>query len=246
MNDYLELFEKFKDENEKDIVDLIDEVKKLRFYYSTQQYDSMLQHIKELTRKYALETLVWNSVNKVQPITYDQSYQNAEVFLRSKGLIMLIKKGYDEIYVVKLHSIGISQKLAKKVNLKVIEPSRPLGGILNFNQEVIKDNIKMGYYDTIRVLKKLDGYKYLFKVRSNSYYKFISRFIDAKLLKRIYVFFDVDNIKDATIKSLEYVMEKEGYNYYKVYSPYKIVKKIRKNTNRKYVVYDFVRKLKKF
>ena len=93
MNDYLELFKKFKDE--KDIVDLIDEVKKLRFYYSTQQYDSMLQHINDLTKKYALETLVWNSVNKVQPITYDESYQNAEVFLRSKGLIMLIKKGYD-------------------------------------------------------------------------------------------------------------------------------------------------------
>ena len=113
MNDYLELFEKFKDE--KDIVDLIDEVKKLRFYYSTQQYDSMLQHINDLTKKYARETLVWNSVNKVQPITYDQSYQNAEVFLRSKGLIMLIKKGYDLSQHLKQEEINYIQQLIKSM-----------------------------------------------------------------------------------------------------------------------------------
>lgn len=113
MNDYLELFEKFK--NEKDIVDLIDDVKKLRFYYSTQQYDSMLQHIKELTRKYALETFAWNSVNKVQPITYDQSYHNAEVFLRSKGLIMLIKKGYDLSQHLKQEEINYIQQLIKSM-----------------------------------------------------------------------------------------------------------------------------------
>ena len=113
MNDYLELFEKFKDD--KEVVDLIDDVKKLRFYYSTQQYDSMLQHIKELTRKYALDTLVWNSVNKVQPITCDQSYQNAEAFLRSKGLIMLIKKGYDLSQHLKQEEINYIQQLIKSM-----------------------------------------------------------------------------------------------------------------------------------
>ena len=113
MNDYLELFEKFKDD--KEIVDLINDVKKLRFYYSTRQYDSMLQHIKELTRKYTLETLVWNSVNKVQPITYDQSYQNAEVFLHSKGLIMLIKKGYDLSQHLKQEEINYIQQLIKNM-----------------------------------------------------------------------------------------------------------------------------------
>ena len=159
---------------------------------------------------------------------------------------MLIKKGYKKVYLVKLNSIGVYQKLTKKIDLTVIEPSRQLGGILHFNKEIIKDNIKMGYYDTIRVLKNLDGEKFVFKVRSNSYYKFISRFVDNKLLKRIYTFFDTDNIKVAIIKSLEYVMEKEGYNYYEVYNPYKVIKKIRKNTKRKYVVYDFVRKLRKF
>ena len=158
---------------------------------------------------------------------------------------MLIKKGYQKVYLVKLNSIGVSQKLTKKIDLTVIEPSRPLGPILNLDNEVIKDNIKMGYYDTIRVLKKLDGEKFVFKVRSNFYYKFISRFVDEKILKRVYKFFDVDNIKDAVIKSLEYVMEKEDYNYYEVYNPYKIIRKIKKITKRKFVVYDFVRQLRK-
>lgn len=159
---------------------------------------------------------------------------------------MLIKKGYKKVYLIKLSSFGISQKHEKQVDLTVIEPSRHLGSILSFDTETIQDNIKMGYYDTIRVIKNLDGYKYVFKVRSNTYYKFISRFIDGKLLKRICNFFDVDNIKEAIIKSLEYIMEKEGYTYYEVYNPYKVIKKIRKKTKRKYFIYDFVRKLRKF
>jgi len=184
-------------------------------------------------------------VFKKKKIIDDNYYFDGGIYDNSP-VNMLIKKGYQKIYLVKLNSIGGSQKLTKKVNLVVIEPSRSLGPILNLDQDIIKDNIKMGYYDTIRVLKKLDGYKYLYKVRSNYYYKFISRFVDEKLLKRVFNFFDVDNIKDATIKSLEYVMEKEGYSYYNIYNPYKVIKKIRKNTKRKYVVYDFVRSLRKF
>ena len=44
MNDYLTTFEQHKDI--KEIADLIDKVKKLRLYYSTQQYGAMYQHIR--------------------------------------------------------------------------------------------------------------------------------------------------------------------------------------------------------
>lgn len=184
-------------------------------------------------------------VFKKKKIIDDSYYFDGGIYDNSP-VNMLIKKGYKKIYLVKLNSIGITQKLTENVDLTVIEPSRYLGSILNLDAETIKDNIKMGYYDTIRVLKKLDGQKFVFKKRSKSYYKFISRFIEPKLLKRIYNFFNVENEKDAIIKSLEYVMEKEGYNYYEVYNPYKVIKKTRKATKRKYVAYDFVRKLRKF
>jgi len=184
-------------------------------------------------------------VFKKQKIIDDNYYFDGGIYDNSP-VNMLIKKGYEKIYVVKLHSIGITQKLTKKVDLTVIEPSRHLGSILNLDQNIIKDNIKMGYYDTIRVLKNLDGYKYVFKVRNTSFYRFISRKINKKLLKRVSAFFDTKDLKETILKSLEYVMEKEGYDYYKLYNPYRVIKHIRKNTNKKYFVYDFVRSLKKF
>ena len=91
MNDFLPLFEQYKDI--KEVGELIDEIKKLRLYYSTQQYDAMYQHIQSLTAKYLVETITWNSTHQTMPTTAQQSYLNAESFLRMKGLSVLIKKG---------------------------------------------------------------------------------------------------------------------------------------------------------
>ena len=67
MDDYLTTLEQYKDV--KEIADLIDEVKKLRLYYSTQQYDAMQLHIQSLTTKYLIETLVWNTTHQTMPTT---------------------------------------------------------------------------------------------------------------------------------------------------------------------------------
>lgn len=91
MNDYLTTFEQHKDI--KEIADLIDEVKKLRAYYFAQQYDKMQQHIRSLTVKYLLETLAWNTTHQIMPMTAQQSYLNAETFLRLKGISVLLQKG---------------------------------------------------------------------------------------------------------------------------------------------------------
>lgn len=91
MNDYLTTFEQYKDV--KEIADLIDEVKKLREFYRTQQYDRMQQHINELTGKYLVETLTWNASHPSMPTTVQQAYLNAEAFLRLKGISVLLQKG---------------------------------------------------------------------------------------------------------------------------------------------------------
>ena len=91
MNDYLTIFEQYQDI--KGIADLIDDVKKLREYYSTQQYDKMHQHIDNLMCKYVVETVVWNSTHNLMPVTVEQSYINAESFLWFKGFSILLKKG---------------------------------------------------------------------------------------------------------------------------------------------------------
>jgi hypothetical protein len=91
MNDYLTTFEQYKDV--KEIADLIDEIKKLRLYYSTQQYNAMQQHINDLTRKHLVETIAWNTSHPYMPTTVQQAYINAETFLRLKGLSLLLKNG---------------------------------------------------------------------------------------------------------------------------------------------------------
>ena len=91
MTDYLTTFERYTDI--KEIADLIDEVKKLRLYYGTQQYDAMQQHIQSLMAKYLLETLAWNTTHQIMPMTAQQSYLNAETFLRLKGISVLLQKG---------------------------------------------------------------------------------------------------------------------------------------------------------
>ena len=104
MNDYLNALEPYKGISE--ISDLIDEVKKLREYYYTQQYDKMQEHINKLMLKYPVETITWNTANRVAPTTYQQSYVNAETFLRAIGCELLLKNG------VKLQEQLSSEELA--------------------------------------------------------------------------------------------------------------------------------------
>lgn len=90
MADYLKIYEKFKDV--KEVKDYIDDVVLLRHYYATQQYQKMQDHIRKLMNKYLVETLVWNTVNTSQPTTVEQSYINAENFLRMQGAKIIAEK----------------------------------------------------------------------------------------------------------------------------------------------------------
>ena len=90
MADYIKIYEKFKDV--KEVKDYIDDVVLLRHYYAIQQYSQMQDHIRKLMNKYLVETLVWNTVNTSQPTTVEQSYINAENFLRMQGAKIIAEK----------------------------------------------------------------------------------------------------------------------------------------------------------
>lgn len=170
----------------------------------------------------------------------DQSYYLDGGFYDNAPIKLLADRGYDMLYVIDIKGIGFKRK-NKYNNVKVVEikPSRPNGGILELNKNVIRDNIEMGYYDTYRVLKKLDGYKYCFKRRSNRYYKRLLRNVPSRLLQRVKSFFGVETSKAVVIKAIEYVMEHENIDYYQVYNSYKIIKKYRYMDNRNFV-YKFI------
>ena len=85
MNDYLNSLEPYKDN--KEISDLIDEVKKLREYYYTQQYDKMQEHINKLMLKYLAETITWNAIHPIKPITHQESYIMQKFFFGQREFI---------------------------------------------------------------------------------------------------------------------------------------------------------------
>lgn len=90
MNDYLDIFEKFKDVTE--VADLYNEVLLLRAYHNARLYQKMLEYIDHLASKYWIEKVAWNLCNTQQPLTYEQSYINAENFLCAKGVKLIVEK----------------------------------------------------------------------------------------------------------------------------------------------------------
>lgn len=166
-------------------------------------------------------------------------------FYDNSPVKLLRDKGYDEVYIIKIKGIGINRALYTDIKTTIISPSRENGSVLELNRNTIKDNIMMGYYDTLRLLKKLDGYRYCFKRKSDFYYNFIARKVNKRLDKRVKNFFRTSSNRDTIIKVLEYILEKENISYYDVYHPYKIIKKFRNNDN-KHFIYRYIRELKFF
>jgi len=153
---------------------------------------------------------------------------------------MLLDRNYDEVYVIGVKGVGFHRRL-KNVNAKVvnIKPSRPTGMVFELDKSITRDNIMMGYYDTLRLVKNLDGYKYCFKPRDERYYNYITRKVNVRLVKRVMNFFRTKSIKIACIKAMEYVLETEHVSYYDVYNIYKLSKNYRKNSKKNFV-YKFI------
>ena len=129
---------------------------------------------------------------------------------------MLLNRGYEKVYLVKVRGIGLHQPYDHQ-KVVVIESKRTLGGLIDLDPKRVDENIKMGYYDGIRLFKNYDGEKYVFKTKSEKYYQFLNRKVEPKLYHRVSLFFNTDKYKDTTIKALEYIMEHEKIDYYKIY-----------------------------
>ena len=88
---------------------------------------------------------------------------------------MLIKKGYRNIIVVNLDGLGFNKRIVdKNVYLKCISPTEGLGGTFNFNHRKIKNNITLGYLDTMKCFNKLQGNIYYFSF--NEFVKMLKEF----------------------------------------------------------------------
>ncbi len=173
----------------------------------------------------------------------DNHYYIDGGFYDNSPVKLLKDKGYDEVYVINIKGIGINRSLHTDLKTHIITPTRDNGKVLELNREIIKNNILMGYYDTVKYLKKLDGKYYCFKKRPDWYYNFLSRKIDKRLKRRVQNFFKTDNNHDTIIAALEYVFAKENISYYDIYNPYKEIKKLKKIDNNHFV-YKYLKELR--
>ena len=74
--------------------------------------------------------------------------------------------GADEIIAVDLSAPGFNKKPKKNIPTIKIKPNNKLTNFLNFYEDGAKRNIKLGYNDTLKKFKKLEGNKYTFKKKT--------------------------------------------------------------------------------
>lgn len=184
-------------------------------------------------------------VFKMQKYIDDNFYIDGG-FYDNNPVNMLLKKGYDKVYSIEIQGIGFSKKAIDESKVIKIVPSKFLGSTLNVNKQKINDNMKLGYYDTLKILKNYDGYNFIFKKHYNLLYNRLVRKVDKDLLKKVSRYFKVKDTKELIIKSIEYIMMKENVNYYNIYSVRKVINYVKKKTSNKHFVYDFVKSLKIF
>ena len=88
--------------------------------------------------------------------------------------------GATEVIAVDLKEVGFKQKV-KDPNLKItyISPRNDIGSFLIFEKDMARRAMKLGYNDTLKVMKKLDGNIFTFHLNdlNKNYNKYISKYI---------------------------------------------------------------------
>lgn len=175
---------------------------------------------------------------------------------------LLAEKGYREIIAVRTLSMGLVQDIKyPDANITSIEPTENLGGVLNFDNENINKNLKMGYYDAMRVIKGLKGKKYYFYndyLNRDDMFHSISLLSDEtinsigeilgikeiypkrklfeKIIPKLVDILDLSHnatYEDLIITLIETLAEEKGVEKYKIYSIDEFIKTINKIPNTK-------------
>jgi NTE family protein len=133
------------------------------------------------------------------PAFKDEKLDNKKMldgaFFDNLPVNMLLKRGCDEVIAIRLMGFGRIRKIPKEHQDKVITimPSEDLGKLLEIDKERAKHNIKLGYFDTMRAMKKLHGYRYYISDMEEEAY-FLNRFISIteETLSEISKFLNMD------------------------------------------------------
>lgn len=179
-------------------------------------------------------------------------------FIDNCPITILKNKGYKDIIEIRTKAIGVYKKIDRKnLNIITITASKDLGNVLFSDNVTVRNNIKMGYFDALRVLKGYIGDKFYVIPEENS--KVFERILTIsdenilRIIKKIKVPGVKDNMepkkilfekmfpyissklknKDTTsyqkllIAMMEYVLENE-IEVYKLYTFDELLQKFKK------------------
>ncbi len=99
---------------------------------------------------------------------------------------LLIHKGYKEFIAIRTHGLGIIRKVKQEdVKITYISPSDDLGNILDFNQDSVRRNLKLGYFDALKVFNSLKGRDYYLMPKNDEKYfvNFLLHLGEEKILR---------------------------------------------------------------
>ncbi len=88
---------------------------------------------------------------------------------------ILLDAGYRDIIIIRIYGLGFdsekSTEIPDDVSVYHVAPRQSLGGLLQFDRKQAGKNMKLGYYDTLRLLYGLKGrWYYLDAPESEEYY----------------------------------------------------------------------------
>lgn len=185
---------------------------------------------------------------RLEPIIDDNIYIDGG-FYDNCPTYMLAQKNYDVVYEIRINGIGFNRHLEyPHTKVITISPSRNICSVLEMNSKKLSENILLGYYDTLRVIKHYDGKKYVFKKTPDFLIKRLASNLSRSELKRLKNFFKTKTTKQAIILAVEYILENENINYYKIYNLYYTIRIIQKKyvKNNNHFIYQLVNKLRIF
>lgn len=173
-------------------------------------------------------------VFKFKPII-DNNYYLDGGFYNNVPLDILEKQGCDTIYSIRIKGVGRSHnKLKKETKVIEIKPKKSLGRVIIFDKESNEYNMHLGYYDTLRVIKHLDGIDYYFKSKSDNYYERIVRNINGKTLKTLMSKYHVKTNKDLVLEIVESILKENKVDEFNIYN----LKLVLLQIKRKYYIKD--------
>ncbi|MBP3285152.1 MAG: patatin-like phospholipase family protein [Clostridia bacterium] len=132
---------------------------------------------------------------------------------------MLVEKGYENIIVADIAGIGFHQKmLNKNIYLKILSPSEDLGGTFEFEQRKIRNNMALGYLDTMRAFNHLRGNIYYFPLHE---FDKLLKYFSLQTIHGLEIaaeFYDIDKYQEYTFEDFlsllheKHTLAQEKYN----------------------------------